>query len=971
MAVSVENYGALKTRIEGNTGRKGSKFDELFPQWLNEVIRDIEQVYPLSYTFSGDVEVALTAQIVSISKLITQHPFSVRTYDNKGLITNELVKLDKVEANPATYQEIDFGVPGHFSVHYDAANPEDVRLKVYPPSDDSTRKIAISGYFYTTNAAWVDSDINYLIARYPKLVRYGIQKLLYEYDKDYAQVAINEKNYETLLYGRPEAETEGLIQQEKRSNERGIVRTMRTPTDFEGREGPTGIEYQTGFDGVGEYLRYYNPGAIANDQQGQANQVPSDFQVTTESSFAFIKNKPSSDRYVAQSSTGENGQILEHGSGTPAWKWLRLPIWSNQNGYEAWSLVVYLSKLYISNKAIAAPNQGENNQTPGQAVDDWKSFSSGASTGGILEVTDPNFPTIPIAKGGTGSSSAGTARTALGITAVLVRGFLASLSGTNRLSASAIKDLTGQISSATTIAPGLMSYQDKVKINAIETEATKDLTATEIVTLIGALTGNARLDVSAIKNLVSSGAATGPEIKALLETLVNDARLDASAIKNLDLAAQISPSRFGFIASRVRSVVSLGLAENQVLQDVSLKGTSAFVLSSNDSLTDADANKITVVDDMGVATQISIGKPTGQTNVIARSALSLEAHILVGWVNPANGNSYLTRHVAAGGASTHVSHSNLGDPINFLAPHPDDDKILECRYNTVDSEFRVRIVTLSAGGGITVGAGYAVLADLVSPVSATIRGDKLLVLENRGKVRAYSIAGFGRSSEDDEFYSGLGFRGFASHSEHIEFIVSASVFYRFDRVVNVHIPPPTIVAWGKGQAAAIASTRTSTRAAAHGGESSTQSLLWNTLITETWFGGKAAWWTEVAGTAAKGGGADIKPNSSFPDHCFFSLPAGTYDFEALIGTTKTSEAYGEIRLLRVISSADDELLGNSTLFKSDGGSKPDQAGTPDLVSTYYVKSKPFNIISSDILYLINTETVIESFSQYLVIRKLA
>ena len=94
--------------------------------------------------------------------------------------------------------------------------------------------------------------------------------------------------------------------------------------------------------------------------------------------------------------------------------------------------MVYLSKLYISNKAIPAPNQGENNQTPGQAVDDWKAFSGGTSTGGILEVTDPNFPTIPIAKGGTGSSSAGTARTALGITAVLVRGFLASLSGTNR-----------------------------------------------------------------------------------------------------------------------------------------------------------------------------------------------------------------------------------------------------------------------------------------------------------------------------------------------------------------------------------------------------------------------------------------------------------------------------------------------------------------------------------------------------------
>ena len=55
-----------------------------------------------------------------------------------------------------------------------------------------------------------------------------------------------------------------------------------------------------------------------------------------------------------------------------------------------------------------------------------------------------------------------------------------------------------------------MSYQDKVKINAIETEATKDQTATEIVTLLGALTGSARLDVTAIKNLVSSGAGDGP-----------------------------------------------------------------------------------------------------------------------------------------------------------------------------------------------------------------------------------------------------------------------------------------------------------------------------------------------------------------------------------------------------------------------------------------------------------------------------
>lgn len=96
--------------------------------------------------------------------------------------------------------------------------------------------------------------------------------------------------------------------------------------------------------------------------------------------------------------------------------------------------------------------------------------------------------------------------------------------------------LQGEVGVITDTEPYRFRIGDGTKTFTQLQDSESPLTATEIRDLLTGLSGDARLDASAIKNLPggSGGSETGETIKTKLEALTGDNRLDSSAVKNLN-----------------------------------------------------------------------------------------------------------------------------------------------------------------------------------------------------------------------------------------------------------------------------------------------------------------------------------------------------------------------------------------------------------------------------------------------------
>ncbi len=124
-----------------------------------------------------------------------------------------------------------------------------------------------------------------------------------------------------------------------------------------------------------------------------------------------------------------------------------------------------------------------------------------------------------------------------GETASSIRTKLEGLLGNDRLSATAIRDLptppTAETGSTIKAKLETLAGTSRLLASAIEGLPTVE-TGSTIRNKLQALSGSSRLDASAIQNL--PGDENAASIRTKLETLMADARLDATAIKNLPSA---------------------------------------------------------------------------------------------------------------------------------------------------------------------------------------------------------------------------------------------------------------------------------------------------------------------------------------------------------------------------------------------------------------------------------------------------
>ena len=302
----------------------------------------------------------------------------------------------------------------------------------------------------------------------------------------------------------------------------------------------------------------------------------------------------------------------------------------------------------------------------------------------------------------------------------------------------------------------------------------------------------------------ASGALSAMQVKTLYEGNNNTNAFTDVYKGNLDTLVgstigHITASRFGFVASRTHNLSSLGVATGGQLEDVTSSGLDAYILASNGIA--LDANTVTSVTKLNTETDVRsiLNYAKGWTGAVAKSIAVVRGYGIVGWVNPTSGNSRLATHSLNTGALVSTLASNEGDSLEFLAAHTTENKMIECR-RLANGTYRVRVISVAANGTMASRwRALLILGDLFGPVSATVRGGFLLVLQASGVVRAYALAGFARAATSDEYYSGIGFRGISSHSKSIEFIITSTNFVRFDATIGIHVPPPTLVVWSKNQ----------------------------------------------------------------------------------------------------------------------------------------------------------------------------
>lgn len=253
------------------------------------------------------------------------------------------------------------------------------------------------------------------------------------------------------------------------------------------------------------------------------------------------------------------------------------------------------------------------------------------------------------------------------ITAGEVRNALETLTGTNRLDASAIQNLPS-MPTGTQIRDALAGLTGTNRLNASAIFG--------ITTALEALTGNDRLDASAIKNL--PGEPSGMQVRLALESLSSELRLNASAIQGLPEAptgAQIRDALAGLTgvnrldASAIKNLPSAPTALSQLTNDTNF--TTLAGVASVGYLTSVPDNSVTTakvqdgaITNAKLASGIDAAKITTGTIPSARLDTGTTANKIVQLDGsgrlPALDGSQLT-NLPSGGAP--IAVQNEGTPL--------------------------------------------------------------------------------------------------------------------------------------------------------------------------------------------------------------------------------------------------------------------------------------------------------------------
>ena len=277
--------------------------------------------------------------------------------------------------------------------------------------------------------------------------------------------------------------------------------------------------------------------------------------------------------------------------------------------------------------------------------------------------------------------------------------------------------------------------------------------------------------LAAVQEYINDGTQTG----AVMELT------DAGAL-NLEIRdnTPVGSSRQGWTSTRIITPSQANFpAGIWDIQDCSVSNGVVYTLATNGT-----AGRIMVLDAADALSNVAL--PTLASGHYAAISVhyqvsSVGTRAVIASVDSA-GAWKLTTHAMDDGRLLASIGAFSDQPVRVLTDVATSYTMVDVREQA-DGSFLLRTLGLNTNiHTASYNAGSSPMADLVNPVSGTIRGNRLLVLESSGQVRAYATAGFGRAVADDEFYFGSGLTGFATHSTQREYLSTNEALYQFEFV---------------------------------------------------------------------------------------------------------------------------------------------------------------------------------------------
>ena len=255
--------------------------------------------------------------------------------------------------------------------------------------------------------------------------------------------------------------------------------------------------------------------------------------------------------------------------------------------------------------------------------------------------------------------------------------------------------------------------------------------------------------------------------------------------------AGITSSRNNWLVSRVVTPEQLGLT-GWAIRDCSINGTNAYAL-----ITKGNQARLMKLTNDGILSSSGLSNATagGEYN-----AMATHGNYVMFGLTGATGSQFVSVHSLTGGGQLRSYSTYSNYPLKALGTGDSTHNIIDIRLE--GSDIVLRKIIVDGSGHLTwhgTDHTLGVVAD-INPVSATVRGDLILVLEETGAALAYNISDFQRNTGKDEHFGGSRFTGIAFHSSSVEYLTTHKAMFRFEEVHDEwtdHTDTPNAIEAGK------------------------------------------------------------------------------------------------------------------------------------------------------------------------------
>ncbi len=232
------NRGQLSTRIQERLDRYDSTTQTQIDNMIDEVIRTVEQTYPLAYNKkSQDTPLTADENIYTLpATLIYHHPFDLMLENIAA--TSKYAFLVKTHDGYFNkwFSKINLsGVPEYWRI---TGGDNSNEFQLYPVTPQARNLKLGNGYYYSgaftadAGGGEGDTESTWLTTYFPNLIIEGVVAelaRLYNYTEKAAEASIM---YQLRLNGAPEQGIAGLIPTEKKRNRKGRILRVKTMDDF-------------------------------------------------------------------------------------------------------------------------------------------------------------------------------------------------------------------------------------------------------------------------------------------------------------------------------------------------------------------------------------------------------------------------------------------------------------------------------------------------------------------------------------------------------------------------------------------------------------------------------------------------------------------------------------------------------------------------------------------------------------------